>query len=361
MLPPFSGTGGSRSARFAPTLLAMASQHTRARRLGTASARGLGRLVFVVAWLWLIGACWFSGVGLSPLPQLVALGIAAGLPVAWYRFERRTVAVTFITLLWAALGLWSLKAPKVEADWAPDLARTVELEADGNTLTLRGVRDCRYRTPDDFDVRYRTETLELKSLRSVDFVVERFHALDAMAHTLLSFGFEDGRHIAISAEIRRERGESFDPIAGMFKNFEITYVVGTEQDLIGLRTNHRRSRVWLFPIRTTHERMQRLFLAMLERAEALARVPEFYHSITNTCTTCIVDHVRELVPGRIPFSWRTLLPGYAGALAHELGLIDTDLPFDEAEAQYRIDELAQAGAVDEDFSERIRAHHRASK
>ena len=31
---------------------------------------------------------------------------------------------------------------------------------------------------------------------------------DAVAHTIVSFGFE-GEHIAISIEIRKERGESF--------------------------------------------------------------------------------------------------------------------------------------------------------
>ena len=333
----------------------MSDDASRMTRWSWAFARGLGRVAFVATWLWMIGALWFCGVGPALLGPVLAIVIAIGFPVAWYRLPRRSVAITFVAVLWAVLGLWSLKAPKVDADWAPDLARTVSVKTVGDRLTLDDVRDCHYRTPEDFDVRYKTITVDLRTLRSLDFVVERFHALDAMAHTLLTFGFEDGQHIAISAEIRRERDETFGPLRGMFKNYEVIYVVGTEEDLIGLRTNHRKSRVWLYPIRTTPDRMRKLFVAMLQRAETLADAPEFYHSITNTCTTNIVDHVTRLVPGRIPFSWRTLLPGYAGELAFELALIDTSLPFAEAERAFRIDDLAQEAPIGEDFSARIRA------
>jgi hypothetical protein len=324
-------------------------------RWGWSVARGIGRLAFVLTWLWTIGATWYSGLGPAPVPQLLAGLVAIAFPVAWYRYGRRTVAISFVVFLWTVLGLWTLKAPKVAADWAPDLARTVVARTEGTVVRIEGVRDCRYRTPEDFDVHYGTATVDLRALRSVDFVVERFHAFDGLAHTLLTFGFEGGQRIAISVEIRRERGESFSPIAGMFKNFEIIYVMGTEQDLIGLRTNHRKSRVWLYPIRTTPERMRRLFVTMLERAERLAQAPEFYHSLLNTCTTNLVDHVVHLVPGRIPFSWRTIVTGYAGELAYELGLIDTSLAFDEAQRAFRIDEIAQAAPIDGSFPERIRA------
>jgi hypothetical protein len=56
----------------------------------------------------------------------------------------------------------------------------------------------------------------------------------------------------------------------------------------------------------------------------------------------------------VPFSLRVYLPGYAGELAHELGLIATDLPFDDARRRHRIDEVARSLPVDADFSRRIR-------
>ncbi len=249
-----------------------------------------------------------------------------------------------------------LTPPKAKRDWEPDVEVVSTFVPVGSQLRVTGVRNCHYRSSNDFDVRYEERTLDLHALSSVDFMVERFHPFKGIAHTLLSFGFDDGQHICVSVEIRRERGESYHPLAGLYRQYELVYVVGTEQDLIGLRTNHRKSDVWLYPIRTTRERMRLLFVDMLTRAAALGIQPEYYHTLTNNCTTNMVDHVLELAPKRIPFDWRILLPGFAGELAHELGLIDTDLPLQEAMNHYRIDELARtATSMDASFSRHIRS------
>jgi hypothetical protein len=323
-------------------------------RAGQAALRVLGRLAFGIAWLWVIGAAWYAGLP-RPLGPFLAAALAVGFPLAWFRTDRRRVAWVFVATAALAGGLWTWKQPRTRAHWAADLAHDPVLSWEGDTVTIDGVRDCRYRTPDDIDVRYRIETLDVTTIRTLDLVVERFHALDALAHTLLTFGFEDGRHIAISVEVRREEGEAFHPIAGLFREFELVYVIGTEEDLIGLRTNVRpSSQVWLYPIRTTPARMQALFVAMLRRAEHLTRAPEFYNTLTSTCTTNLVDHVVQLVPGRLGWDWRMVLPGYAAAWAYERGLIDTTLPFEEAQVRYRIEERARAAPPDADFSRRIR-------
>jgi hypothetical protein len=284
------------------------------------------------------------------------VGVAVAIPLAWYRLgNHRAVATWFVVLAALVMGLWQLKRPRADRAWVRELARQPAVEVQGSSVRIAGIRDCRYRTPEDFDLRYVDRVFDLDRLDSVDFLVERFSDLDGLAHTLLTFGFEGGEHVAVSVELRREEGESFHPVAGLFRQFELTYVIGTERDLIALRTNHRQSRVWLFPIRTTPEQRRSLFLSMLDRAAALQREPEFYNSLTSSCTTNIVDHVHELVPGRIPLSLRVTLPGYAGSLAYELGLIDTDLEYEEAEAAYRIDPVAQAGGDGPGFSARIRA------
>ena len=51
--------------------------------------------------------------------------------------------------------------------------------------------------------------------------------------------------------------------------------------------------------------------------------------------------------------WR-LLPGYADELAFELGLLDTDLSFEETRRRNRINERARRYADSADFSVRIR-------
>ena len=100
--------------------------------------------------------------------------------------------------------------------------------------------------------------------------------------------------------------------------------------------------------------MQKLFISMLTRANKLATEPEFYNTLTNTCTTNIVVHVNEIAPGRIPFSYKVLMPGYSDELARQVGLIDNTLSIEELRAKYRINDRALKYADDPHFSERIR-------
>jgi hypothetical protein len=192
-------------------------------------------------------------------------------------------------------------------------------------------------------------------------VVEPFASWRGPAHTFLSFGFSDGQYLAISAEIRKERAETFSPLKGLLRQYELIYVVGDERDLIGLRANHRRDDVYLYPVRTTPASMRALLMSMLDRVNALAAQPEFYNTLSNSCTSNIVDHIDLIAPGRVPFSVKTLLPAYADDLAFDLGLIDTTLPRDNYRAAHRINDLALAYADREDFSTGIRARLRRTQ
>jgi len=97
---------------------------------------------------------------------------------------------------------------------------------------------------------------------------------------------------------------------------------------------------------------------MLKRANALAAKPEFYNTLSNTCTSNIVDHVNLLLPEPIPFSYKTLLPAYSDDLAFDLGLIDTNLPREQLRTAFRINGLAREHADHADFSAAIRSHQR---
>jgi len=243
--------------------------------------------------------------------------------------------------------------PSNTRDWAVDQARLPVAEIDGPLVTIRNARNFTYRSVDDYTPSYYDKTFDLRKLESAWFVVEPFGGAVA-AHTFVSFGFGGNDFVSISVEIRKEKGESFSPIQGLLRRYEVMYVIGDERDLIKLRTNYRKDTVYLYPMRTTPERMRALFLAMVTRANKLAKEPEFYNTLTNTCTTNLVRHVNELVPGRIPLHPAVFLPGYSDRLAYKLGLIDTPLPFDEARKHFRINERAETYADDPEFSLRIR-------
>ncbi len=132
------------------------------------------------------------------------------------------------------------------------------------------------------------------------------------------------------------------------------YVIGDERDLVKLRTNYRGDPVFLYPIRTTREGMKEMFLSMLARANALRQRPEFYNTLTNTCTTNLVSHVNTIATERVPFRPAVLLPASSDRLAYDLGLIDDRRPFEETRSAAQINDLARRHGDDAAFSMKIR-------
>ena len=197
--------------------------------------------------------------------------------------------------------------------------------------------------------------MDLNKIEKVWYVVEPFSGIPGSAHTFLSFEFENNQFVSISVEIRKEKGETYNPIKGLFNKYELMYVIADERDVIKLRSNYRKDLVYVYPAKTTKEKAQELFLDMVERANNLSQHPEFYNTITNTCTTNIVAHVNKITPDRVPFfNLRILLPANSDKLAYDLGLIDTDLSFEQARTRYFINDRAMKYADDPNFSIKIR-------
>jgi hypothetical protein len=265
--------------------------------------------------------------------------------------RRALVALLILTPLLAA---WLSVRPRSDRTWTPDMAVMPHARFEGDSVHIAGIRNAEYRTTDDFTVSYYDRWYDLGALESVWYLVEPVGDMKGPAHTLVSFGFADGSYVAISVELRREPGEKFSPLKGLLKRYELMYVVADERDVIRLRTNYRHDDVFLYPVRATSEQRRRLFVSMLERANRLREHPEFYNTLTNTCTTNIVRHVNEIAPKKVPLSYKVLLPGYSDQLAYDPGLLDTDLPFAEAKARHHINARALRYADDPAFSTLIR-------
>ena len=266
--------------------------------------------------------------------------------------RRGGAAVLIVAVAYALLC--AIVRPSNDRPWSPDQAVLPYAEFRGPLVTVHNIRNFHYTTETRSTPAWYDKTFDLRRLDSAWFFVEPFGSFGGAAHTFVSFGFGADDFVAISVEIRKEQGESFSPIGGLLRRYEVMYVVGDERDLVKLRTNFRRDTVYAYPIRTTRERMQRMFVDMLARANELRAEPEFYNTLTNTCTTNLVRHVNVIAPGRIPFRPAVLFPGYSDRLAYDLGLIDTNLPFEEARRRFRINERAMQSADAPDFSRRIR-------
>jgi hypothetical protein len=272
--------------------------------------------------------------------------------------KRKLVALALVLVL-AVLPFafaYFFATPLAERDWSPDQRVLSRATIAGDKVTIENMRNFSYKSTSEYVPRYETRTYDLGKLDAVWFIVERFGDAPAIAHTFLSFGF-GGEYVAISVEIRKELGETYSPLKGLLRQYELMYVIADERDVIGLRTHYRRDPLYMYPVNTTPDKIRRLFVEMLERSNKLAAEPEFYNTLTNNCTTNIVRHVNT-ISNRIPFSYKVLLPAYSDQLAYDLGLIPTDRPFAEVQAAHRIDSLAQRQPVDPNFSRLIRTKNR---
>lgn len=263
-----------------------------------------------------------------------------------------------LTLFCAVVGFGVIigsRRPSSTRPWASDHARMPEIIFADSAVRIANVRNFRYRSATDVDERYETRTVHLDRLESVWFVLTPFStSWRGPAHSFVSFGFSDSTYLAISIEARREVDETYGVLKGVGRNYELIYVIGDEADLIGKRAGLGEFDVYLYPIRTTPERARAVLVDMLQRAERLRRVPEFYHTVANSCTSNLVHHVNAIVPDRIPGGLKLIFPGYADDVARQLGLIDSTLTIEAARQRYRINALAREAFGRPDFSHQIR-------
>ncbi|GGP22735.1 Lnb N-terminal periplasmic domain-containing protein [Silvimonas iriomotensis] len=239
-----------------------------------------------------------------------------------------------------------------DAPWLTEYTRAASIEWQGDQVTVRNVRNFRYRTPSDPIPAWYDATYDLAGVQSVDMVVSHW-AGEAIAHVFISFGFSDGRHLAISIETRRQQGQRYSTWRGFLRTYALIYVVADERDLIGVRTDIRRERVYLYPLNVTPQIARQVFVQYLKRVDDLNRQPEFYNTLFNNCTTNILRHAREQAP-HFRYSWKILCSGYADVYTWELGLMDQQQPFAALKQAARI-ERAAGLPINEDFSGLIRA------
>lgn len=242
-------------------------------------------------------------------------------------------------------------------DWSPEFEKLPQAEISDGVVHLRNIRNCQYVTQEDFVVNHYDRSFRLDSIESVDFVVCPFNRTPLLAHTMLSFGLIDGSRVGVSIETRKEKDESFSPLLGTARQYELMYVVADEKDLIRLRTEHRDSEVYIYPTVANAKQSQDLFVDVMNRANQLAIKPEFYNSLVNNCTTNLAGHVNGVAGDKIFYNWRVLLPGFSAQYAYDLGLLPNDIPYEDLTAIAYANDRANQHSDHPEFSKVIRQRH----
>jgi hypothetical protein len=317
----------------------------------------VGFLARVVLIAWASLAIFYSNL---PWPGLrLALGLAFLVFATWaVWFSRRRRPRLAVGVLFAGVVVWWMTIqPSGDRNWRPDVAVMPRASIDGDAVRLTGVRDFEYRSVSDFTPQYEQREVRLSHLTGIDFYVS--HWSDGLVgrligHTFLSFDFDDAPPLCISIEVRPVVGQGYDPVASLFKQYELIYVVGDEDDLVRVRTNYRQEAVYLYHLNTSAPAARRLFLIYLRRINELAQHPEFYNLLSNNCTLNIIRYANAAGHGG-GFDIRHLFNGLIDNYLYYSGKLDTTLPYTQLRQLSLITAIAQAAGNAPDFSARIRA------
>jgi hypothetical protein len=301
-------------------------------------------------------AIYFSNLPAALLP--VASGgfalVAVVLILAGFRKGKRGAWGAFLVLFALVFAAWWLLIPPSnERNWQPDVAVLPWAAIGENQVTVHNIRNIDYRTENDYTVQHYDRSFDLRALQSVDLFLV-YWGSPRIAHTMLSFGFEDGSFLCFSIETRKEVGEEYSAIKGFFKQFELTYVVADERDVVRLRTNYRSGEdVYLYRFNVPTEFVRKVLIDYLREVNSLRERPEWYRAMLTNCTTSILRHTTPFNPDA-HFDWRLIANGYIDEMLYERGKIDQTLPFAELKRKSLINPRAIAADQDSDFSRLIR-------
>ena len=316
--------------------------------------RNLLRLLMLFPALWCFGAIYFDG----PFPGSgnLILGIVWVALTVFLLFRARSKRDRWLSFA-AGLALvivpWSLKGPRNDRDWSPEYARTANATVEGDAVTFTNFRNFDYKLDGTVIERWETRTVHLSKLRGIDFFLN-YWGSPLIAHPIFSFDFGDEGQVAFSIETRREKGESYTALGGLYKLYELTYLVGDERDFVRVRTNIRQGEdAYLFRLAAPPENARERFLEYVAQIQKLAAKPRFYNVLTANCTTAIRSQVhmkKAVLPDH-----RLIVNGKLDELFADHGLFAVDLPLAELKQRGHVDERAMPAQDDPAFSKIIRA------
>jgi len=309
-------------------------------------------LIAIIAIAWAFGAVWFDapfGNANKYVAGLLALTSAASLAFV-RRFWRKVGAVTL--LFGVVLAWWLTLLPTNDSDWQPDVAQKAWADIQGDEVTFHNVRNCDYRTETDFTPHWDTRMVRISQITGIDLAID-YWGSPWIAHPIVSFQFADAAPLCFSIETRRKLGQTYSAIEGLYRQFELIYIVADERDVIRVRTNYRKEDIYLYHTTISPAHARERFLEYVHSLNALRNKPRWYNEITTNCTTSIRD--QHPPNERMPWDWRILLNGKGDELMYERHFIVTDgLPFAELKARSLIDTRARAANDSSDFSQLIR-------
>lgn len=267
---------------------------------------------------------------------------------------------SLVVLTLSLILITVLRKPSLNKNWSTDMRILATAKFDKNFILLSNIRDAKYRSIHDYDVNYSSKIVNLNEVEELWFSITHFGPtlgkLGA-AHVFLSFGLKDGSYISISAEARRLQGELFswkNIIGGLLHKNEIVYIVANERDLISIRTTYWNNDMFLYKLNVSKKDTQTILVDVLKRTNKLNEAPEFFHTITNNCTTNIMKHLYNAGLKVPKYSLHYVIQAQIDSMLYNNNLINNTPPLKETRKRNYVTQRAKKYKQHKEFSKKIR-------
>jgi hypothetical protein len=270
------------------------------------------------------------------------------------------MAAFAVLLLWLVYRLFVLQ-PSNQGEWEYGMDTLPHITISGSEVNVEHVRDFRWSADGPLSSGYVNRSFNVDRLERVWFVEEPFtiapfYSFNGIAHTYFVFDFQDQAPVAVSVEARRKQGQTYDAVRGLFNEYELIYIWGTEQDVTGRRAVLERNQLYMYPVvGSSMDSARRLFLDLAEVSQQLETQPRFYNSLTSNCTNELAKVANQAEPGAIPPNIGLIFPGYAVGVLYDLGFIPRDAPLETVRERYAITSAVEATVDQPDFSLLLRS------
>lgn len=219
---------------------------------------------------------------------------------------------------------YAFKKPSNSRNWESGFEKMPSaVFNEDETVTIKDIRDWTYDENGPITYDYISKTYDPSKIKNVYFLMEPFSKWKAIAHTFMEFEFEDGDKILVSVEARREVGEDFNAFYGLFNNYELINVWGTERDLVGRRLIVEKSDTYKYKVVLSDQYAKNIFIELAKETARLKDTPEFYNTFSDNCTNRLAKAANAIKPGVVPYDLSWVLPGNSVKFLYKIGFIET--------------------------------------
>jgi hypothetical protein len=281
--------------------------------------------------------------------------------IHFFKFSWKVIVIFAVFLISTLIYFFIVSKPSNNRNWQYGFEVLPSFHMDGDLVYVRNIRNTRFDEYNKPNISYFDDVYDSSKITKVWFVYEPFKVkpftfFNGIAHTYLVFDFSNHSPVAVSVEARREKGETYDAWVGMFNQYELIYVWGTEEDETIRRVAVEKNKLYMYPLTISKENSKRLFLQLAKTSQELEANPRFYNSLTANCTNELAKAANKLQKDFIPFNISWIFPGYSIEELYKLGLLPKDKSLEELETRFYISPVVEEVYKDQHFSKTLRTN-----